>query len=144
MKVLLAVDDSKFSEAALEAVVAQFNPSGTEVRVTNVVEPISLTPPPQMARGYAPEVLEQVKKAEEQSERCAKKLRAAGFTTDTDVREGDVREEIIESAAKWGADIIVIGSRGRSVIKRLLLGSVAEFVARHANCSVEIVRRRAA
>ena len=49
-------------------------------------------------------------------------------------------ERIIDSAAEWRADLIVVGSHGRSGIPRFLLGSVAEFVARHAKCSVEIVR----
>jgi nucleotide-binding universal stress UspA family protein len=59
---------------------------------------------------------------------------------DTAVEKGDVRLKIIDSAAEWNADLIVIGSHGRSGIPRLLLGSVAEFVARNALCSVEIVR----
>jgi nucleotide-binding universal stress UspA family protein len=144
MKVLVAVDDSKFSEAAVDTVVAQFNPKGTELRLTHVVEPITITAPPEMAKGYAPELLDQVKKAEGLVERFAKKLRAAGFQVETEVREGDVREEIIDAAAEWDANMIVLGSRGLSGIKRLLLGSVAEFVARNADCSVEIARRRAA
>ncbi|MGA3128412.1 MAG: universal stress protein [Candidatus Korobacteraceae bacterium] len=53
---------------------------------------------------------------------------------------GDIREKIIDDASGWGADLIVVGSHGRSGIQRFLLGSMAEFVARHAKCSVEIVR----
>lgn len=144
MRVLVAVDDSKFSEAAVDTVIAQFNPKGTEIRVTHVVAPVTVTPPPEMAKGYAPELLDQVKKAEGLVERFANKLRAAGFQAETEVREGDVREGIIEAATQWNANMIVLGSRGLSRIKRLLLGSVAEFVARNADCSVEIARRRAA
>ena len=144
MKVLVAVDDSKFSETAVDTVVAQFNPKDTEIRVTHVVEPITISAPPEMARGYAPELLDQVKRAEGMVERFANKLRAAGFQADTEVREGDVREEIISAAAQWDANMIVLGSRGLSGIKRLLLGSVAEFVARNAACTVEIARRKAA
>ncbi|HKM90105.1 MAG TPA: universal stress protein [Candidatus Acidoferrales bacterium] len=144
MKVLLAVDGSRYSEAALEAMVTQRNPRDTEVLVTHVVAPISVTPPPQMAAGYTPELQNQVEEAEKLVERCAKRLREAGFRAATEVRKGDVREEIIDAAAKWGADKIVLGSHGRSGIQWLLLGSVAEFVARHAKCSVEIVRNRTA
>ena len=57
------------------------------------------------------------------------------------VEVGDIRERIIDSAEEWGADLIVVGSHGRSGIPRLLLGSVAEFVGRHTKCSVEILRR---
>ena len=45
MQVLLAVDDSKFSDAALQAVIAQIPPQGTEVLVLHVVEPITLSSP---------------------------------------------------------------------------------------------------
>ena len=78
--------------------------------------------------------------ARELVERIANELRSTGFKVDTAVEVGDIREKIIDSAAEWGADLIVVGSHGRSGIPRLLLGSVAEFVARHAKCSVEIVR----
>jgi nucleotide-binding universal stress UspA family protein len=73
-------------------------------------------------------------------ERIAKELRSAEFTTDTAVETGDVRESIIDAAAAWQADLIIVGSHGQSGLRRFLLGSVAEFVARHAACSVEIVR----
>ena len=53
---------------------------------------------------------------------------------------GDIRDTIIDAAAEWRADLIVVGSHGQRGIQRFLLGSVAEFVARHAKCSVEIVR----
>jgi nucleotide-binding universal stress UspA family protein len=140
MKVLVAVDDSKFSKAALEAVIAQFRAGDTEVRVIHIVEPVALSAPPQMAPGYAPELRDQVKEAEELVERSAKTLRAAGFKVDAKAGQGDIREKIIDAAAEWHADIIVIGSHGRSAIRRFLLGSVPEFVARHAHCSVLIVR----
>jgi nucleotide-binding universal stress UspA family protein len=44
---------------------------------------------------------------------------------------------------QWPADLIVVGSRGKGGLRRLLLGSVAEFVARHAPCSVLIARSHA-
>jgi nucleotide-binding universal stress UspA family protein len=47
---------------------------------------------------------------------------------------------ILDTAAKWHADLIVIGSHGRKGLDRFLLGSVSEAVARHAPCSVQIVR----
>jgi nucleotide-binding universal stress UspA family protein len=93
-----------------------------------------------MGSGYAPELEDQKKPAHELVERIAKELRGAGFKVDTAVEVGDIRETIIDSAAEWGADLIVVGSHGQSAIQRFLLGSVAEFVARHAKCSVEIVR----
>lgn len=144
MKVLIAIDDSKFSKAALEAVIAQFNPRDTEVRVVHIVEPVAVSVPPQMAPGYTPELSDQMKQAQNLVERAAKTLRATGFKADTIVGKGDTREKILDFANEWHANAIVIGSHGRSGIRRFLLGSVPEFVARNANCSVEIVRIPAA
>jgi len=140
MRILVGVDDSKFSEETLQAVVAQFRPENTEIRLLHVVQPIAISAPPQMSAKYAPELEDQEKQARELVEHAAKTLRAAGFKVDTAVEKGDVRLKIIDSAAEWNADLIVIGSHGRSGIPRLLLGSVAEFVARNALCSVEMVR----
>jgi nucleotide-binding universal stress UspA family protein len=140
MKILLAIDDSKFSEACLQTVITQFQPRDAELRLMHVVVPLAVAAPPQMAQGYAPELEPQIKAARELVERAALKLRAAGFKVDSQVEEGDVRERIIDSAAEWRADLIVVGSHGRTGLARFLLGSTAESVAHHAPCSVEIVR----
>ena len=139
MKILMGIDDSKFSGDVLQAVITQFRPEHIEVRVLHVLQP-SAPAPPQMAPGYAPELDDQKKPAHELVERIASELRCGGFKVDTAVEVGDIRERIIDAAEEWGADLIVVGSHGRSGIPRFLLGSVAEFVARHAKCSVEIVR----
>jgi nucleotide-binding universal stress UspA family protein len=96
--------------------------------------------PPQMDAGYAPELEDDKKPAHVLAERIAEELRSTGFKADTAVKGGDVRETIIDLAAEWHADLIVVGSHGERGLKRFLLGSVAEFVARHAMCSVAIVR----
>jgi nucleotide-binding universal stress UspA family protein len=139
VKILMGIDDSKFSGDVLRAIITQFRTDNTEVRVLHVLQPIAPAPP-QMAAGYAPELDDQKKQARELVERIANELRRAGFKVDTAVEVGDIRESIIDSAAEWRADLIVVGSHGRRGIPRFLLGSVAEFVARHASCSVEIVR----
>jgi nucleotide-binding universal stress UspA family protein len=54
-------------------------------------------------------------------------------------REGEPRRVILDAAA-WGAELIVVDSHGKTGIDRVLLGNVAEHIARHASCSVEIVR----
>lgn len=139
-KVLVAVDNSKFSEVALEPAIVQFDSRATEVPVIHIVEPIAVSVPPPMAPGYASELRDQVKESQELVDHFAKTLSAAGFKVDTKVARGDVRETIIDSPAEWHANIIVIGSHGWNGIRRFLLGSVPEFVVRHATCSVEIVR----
>jgi nucleotide-binding universal stress UspA family protein len=144
MRVLLAVDDSKFSEAALGMVVALNRPKETEVRVLHVVEPIEVLAYGAMPPLPAPDLSEFEKERMSQSQelvaRAAERLRTAGFRVDTAVLSGNTRAAIVDSAAEWKADLIVVGSHGRSGLDRFLLGSVSDFVARHARCSVQIVR----
>lgn len=140
MKVILAVDHSMFSEQALQTLIAQISPQHTEVRVLHVVEPISMSAPPQMAADYAPEMAGEFTEGHKLVKKAAETLRLAGFKVETAVEQGGIREKIIDYAAAWHADLIVLGSHGRTGLGRFLLGSVAESVARHAPCSVEIVR----
>lgn len=142
MKILLATDGSKFSDAAAEHVARQFRPQDSEVRVLNVVEPISEMVPPQMAPRYYPELDEQVAEAKQVTARTAKMLAEAGFQVSTAVMTGDAKTVILDEAADWGADLIVLGSHGRTGLERFLLGSVSEAIAHHTACSVEIVRLR--
>jgi nucleotide-binding universal stress UspA family protein len=71
---------------------------------------------------------------------AASRLHSAGFKAEPRVVESDVRNGILDTAAEWKPDLIVLGSHGRRGIAKFLLGSVAEAVARHARCSVLIVR----
>lgn len=136
MKILIAVDDSKHSEAAVNVVANYF----TEVKILHVLVPLTLSAIPQMSRGYAPELEQQGTQARALVDRYAQQLRAGGYKVDFAVEGGDVRETIIESAERWHADLVVLGSRGHAGMERLLLGSVAESVVRHAKCSVLVVR----
>ncbi len=76
--------------------------------------------------------------------RAAKSLRGRGLTVEIVLRNGDPRSVIVDEAKDWGADLIIVGSRGYSGIKRMLLGSVAQSVVNNAPCSVEVVRKKAA
>ncbi len=140
MKIILAIDDSKFSEAATKRLAAQFQPQDNEVRVLHVVEPIVISEPPQMSAGYYPELGDRLPQARELVDRVGKTLSSAGFRVTTAVATGDARSIILENAAEWNADLIVLGSHGRKGLERFFLGSVSEAVARHASCSVLIVR----
>ena len=64
----------------------------------------------------------------------------AGLKAKTEMRFGHPVETIVEAAGKMKADVIVIGTHGHTGVKRALLGSVAERVARHAAQPVLIVR----
>ncbi len=140
MRLLLAMDDSKHSQAAMQFVASHFNPQKTAVRVVHVVQPLSSAPAPQIAAGYAPEAEADVKLGKKFTEGVTQILSAEGFRAEAAVSVGEARETIVQTAAEWPADLIVVGSHGRQGIERLLIGSVAEFVVRHAPCSVLVVR----
>jgi len=70
----------------------------------------------------------------------AARLRDAGFSAMTAIREGEPRHAICACAEDWRPDLVVVGSHGKRRLERLMLGSVSEGVMRHAPCSVEIVR----
>jgi len=143
MKILLALDDSRFSEAALQSVLRQAKSGDTEVRVLHVVEPPSHLTAGGMA-GYDTaldgELKAESQKGEALAAKAAERLRSNGVKVNPMSVPGDPRSKIIDCAAEWRADLIVVGSHGRTGVSRFLMGSVSEAVARHAHCSVEIVR----
>ncbi len=68
------------------------------------------------------------------------RLAAEGFAADAEVREGDAASGLIAGAHTWGAGLIVVGTRGHGLLKRLLMGSTARNVLHHAPMSVLVVR----
>ena len=151
VNVLLAIDESIHSEAAIAAVCKRFSPETARIRLVHVVEwPRGLAAPFSFAEGpSAAECVLAVHDAMRHAGRDLLKrgethLRNAGFEVVSQLDEGDVRQVILEDAAAWPADMIVLGSHGRTGFNRFLLGSVSESVVRHAPCSVEIVREQRA
>ncbi|HKU40652.1 MAG TPA: universal stress protein [Polyangiales bacterium] len=153
MNLLLAVDDSHFSEVAANEVAARPWPSGTVVRVLSVAPAMLGTPvagipvagalePTGGLTGAFEARTELLETSNRLVQRVADRLRAAELQVDTMVREGDAGSGIIAEAESWPADLIVVGSHGHTGLKRLLLGSVAHYVTNHAPCSVEVVRLR--
>ncbi len=140
MKILLATDGSKYSDAAAQVTASQIRPEGNEIRVLSVVEPISTALTPQMSPGYYPELEDQKREAKGVVGQTARMLAEAGFKVSTCIEAGDAKTVILDEAAAWGCELIVLGSHGHKGLGRFLLGSVSEAVARHAPCSVEIVR----
>jgi nucleotide-binding universal stress UspA family protein len=144
MKILLAIDDSKSSEAAIQAVISQTQPNNTEVFVLHVVSLIPFYFTSAMVPTHSAlldAILEDERKeAQALVTHAEQVLRSAGFKATSAVREGDPKSIVIDLAVEWHADLIVLGSHGRKAIDRFMLGSVSDAVARHAPCSVEIVR----
>jgi nucleotide-binding universal stress UspA family protein len=106
---------------------------------------VTAYPDPQMLRermtgGAHTETVDLREVADALLKRAARDALAKGIDVETHVREGDPADVIIDVANEQHADLIVVGSRGLTGIKRFLLGSVSTKVSHHAPCSVMIVR----
>jgi nucleotide-binding universal stress UspA family protein len=148
--ILLAVDDSECSRAAVDDVVRHVRPDAATVHVLHVLELDHVIPPAlDFARGseYGADVAARVRASRDAAEALvsgvARRLRDARFAVTTEISEGDPRHTILDCAAQRDCDCIVLGSHGRRGLTRFLIGSVSDAVARHAHCSVSIVRPRA-
>lgn len=148
MRILLAIDDSIYSRAATDKLIAQAKAEGVEVRLLHVLDPF----PKRLAETLSSEEhpdfvaarLKQRERANKFLDEASRKLESYGFKVSSSIAEGDATSIILCEAETWNADLIVLGSHSRVGLDRLLMGSVAEAVAKHARCSVEIVRPRSA
>jgi nucleotide-binding universal stress UspA family protein len=147
MKLLLAIDESPCSDAAVRAVIDQFRPEGTAIRVLHVIGwPAELPPSSMFDEG--PRAADHVGTAHDALRRrsselvgaAVDRLARAGFAASAHVTEGDPCDEILAMSGAWHADVVVVGSHGRKGLDRVLLGSVSARVLREAGCSVLVVR----
>jgi nucleotide-binding universal stress UspA family protein len=148
MKILLAVDGSTYSDAAVNEVASRPWPAGSEVRIISAVEPpfMPAAEPWSIPPDYYAEAEKAARdRAQSAVEGAELKLRNGldkSLKITTTMPTGSSKKAILDEAESWGADLIVVGSRGLGAWERLLLGSVSNAVAHHAKCSVEIVRER--
>jgi nucleotide-binding universal stress UspA family protein len=148
MKILLAVDGSPCSDAAVEEVSRRPWPDGSSIEVLTTFELPS--PPAPEAWALPINYFEEMdlalhKQAENVVERAIGKLKPALSKTmslDAKILPGSPQSVILDEADEWGADLIVVGSHGYRAWERFLLGSVSQSVVSHAKCSVEVVRCR--
>jgi len=146
MKILLAIDGSPCSDAAVEEVGRRPWPDGSAINVLTAFE----LPMPVTAEGWALPVnyFEEIdvalrKQAQNIADRAITALKSKLSKTislDAQILPGPPRNVILDEAENWRADLIVVGSHGYRAWERFLLGSVSQSVVSHAKCSVEVVR----
>jgi nucleotide-binding universal stress UspA family protein len=141
MKIVLGVDDSPHSRAATEYVAKSAWPKGTRVIVVAACPPVFLGPG-EATSGEAIQKLmeEQAAYYRETSEKAAAGVRKAGLEAESRMILGDPRSALVETAKEEHADLIAVGSHGRTGLGKFLLGSVASHVVSHAPCSVLVVK----
>ena len=139
-RILIALDDSAIAAHAVEVGTELASALTAQAALVYVVDPTS---------GFAPDsgipAVEWIAtlKREGQAFLAAAAQRTHEPPAWQFLREGKPADQILAAAREWDADVIVIGTHGRSGVSRLVLGSTAESVVRHAACPVLVVRRRA-
>ena len=146
MKILLAVDGSACSDAAAQELAKRPWPPQTEVKVITAVEipaPVGMEP-----WAVSPDYFENVegtlrRAAQAVLDSALLQLKSTTEKTlkiTSEIIQGSPAQVIVDEAESWGADLIIVGSRGLGIWNRIVLGSVSNAVVHHAKCSVEVVR----
>ena len=146
--ILVATDGSETSLAALDAAIGEAVVHGARLHVLSVVD--SSIPQSTMA-GPQSDILDVnyqiitdalTNEAQEVLDAAADTAAKAGIQVHQHLEYGDPRRVIIATAEEVGADLIVLGSTGRTGLEALLLGSVSSAVVTHAKTSTMIILRR--
>jgi nucleotide-binding universal stress UspA family protein len=148
MKILIATDGSDFSRAAIEKCCRLLKLSEhPQIKVVSVYEQIApiAAEPFAISAPYYQEMMDLARKqcetfAADSVEQIKKLVPDAGSNVQTEVRIGTPARVIVDEAKDWNADLIVVGSHGRSFWGRLTLGSVSDAIIHHAPCSVLVAR----
>lgn len=144
-RILVPLDGSPVGERALSYLERVAGRAGSEVLLLQVVA--SVNPAPLVPK-YGPspvEVLEtRRQRAEAYLERVRRGLQRRGITARVMVRSGDPAEEILACASTQGADLVLMSTHGRSGVRRVLMGSVAESVLRKSSLPVLLIPSRIA
>ena len=144
MKILVGVDGSAHSQAALDHVKTMPWPKETEVVVLSVSVPV-IAYTVMDASGLtwlASAEEEMATQAQDLAARMVRELRDAGFAAEARVVKGDPRDALVDAARNLHADLLVVGSHGRTGLAKLVLGSVAAHVVTHAACNVLVVKMK--
>ena len=146
MKILIATDGSPYCKSAVEQFLEAPFAENTQVRIISAYKKSSLAlstgSMSKLKDSYAEADKNAFKLAEDDANHAAKIVRAknTGFTIMTAVLDGLPQHVILQEAAVFNADLIVVGANGHGFSEHIRTGSVSRGVALHATCSVEIIR----
>ena len=138
-RILIATDGSPASTEAVEFGLELADEHEAEVIFVHVAPAVDVIPTGGFGMTCAlPHRLDE--RDREPLEEAAAAATARGVDATTQLLAGDVAEEIVAFADSHGVDLIVVGSHGRGPVGRFLVGSVSDFIVRHAGCPVLVVR----
>lgn len=135
--VVVPMDFSEESENALK-VALEMTGDPTKIHVVNVLPPLEAISPAVIWGELSDE--HRVQSVKKYADTYLEARQAAGASVD--VLIGSPGHEVTEFAKRLRADLIIVSSHGYHGIKRMLLGSVAEAIIRHAHCAVLVLRRQ--
>lgn len=138
-KILIATDGSEASEKAADFGIETLKFEGAKVYAVYVIDTASYGSVPMDEKK-----LKRIEQLEEMGRKATsyveRKAKDAGMEAESIVLQGNPAEEIVDFAEEQRVDMIVVGSLGKSGIKRFMLGSVSEKVVRRAKIPVLVVR----
>ncbi len=133
--IVLATDGSRYSKAATERAIAFAKAYGGALKVISVVDV------PTEFYAEAPQAVDDlVKKAKAYTAEVKQAAQNAGVPAETFIGEAEAYQAVNNLAQEQKADMIILGSHGRTGIRRLLMGSVTEKVIGYASCPVLVVK----
>jgi nucleotide-binding universal stress UspA family protein len=145
MKILIAYDGSSYADAAIEDLKWAGLPAKAEAIVLSAVEaPLVPRSWGMVETSFGTQWMEQISQAEQLAEAGCNRVARIFPQWDVkfEIATGHVPSAILEKAAAWRSDLIVVGTQGRSGVARVLLGSVSLKVLKQAKCSVRVARPR--
>ena len=142
MKVMIAVDDSKYAKQFVNDLVKRNWPRNTNFKLVTIIEPLHLSESEQH-RNLAYELDEKRKKA---AQKLLKELKASldkipESVVHFEIREGSADREIVDIAVEWEPDRLMIGAVGKNN-RTNELGSTARSVVSNSPCTIEVVRNK--
>lgn len=141
-KILVAIDDSEISVNVIQQAAQLAKALNSEITVIEVMTLDPYLSEAYLRMGQSNELIERVRSyVQENLTKVEKKFEELGLTVATQVLEGfSIHDEIIGAAQNLGADLIIMGSHGRTGIKKFILGSVAQKVLGESHIPVLVVR----
>jgi len=139
-KILVPTDFSDASGEAVTTAIAFARAFSARITLIHVfVEPTYVLPPPVEMATFPFDITEILAKVQASLENEVRRVEQAGIPIEGETISGRAAPEIVSYAKKIGADLIVMGTHGRSGFQHALLGSVAERVVHHSHCPVLVV-----
>lgn len=154
-KIVVALDDSTLSSAVFAQALALAQMTTASLLLFSGISDASLIQPPSLPAEvglFAPDTMSSTYLAQQPSleahkesvkallQQYSEAARQAGIQVETSLEVGDIEPLLCATAQAWGADLIVVGRRGRKGLSEALLGSVSNYAVHHAHCSVLVVQ----